>query len=62
LKVYHDNAENDDAFGRYLDRFVYGVRNHAEYLEAVGGAARLDMLRADAAFGYRTDLKRRRLD
>ena len=62
LKVYHDNAENDDAFGRYLDRFVYGVRNHAEYLEAVGGAARLDMLRADAAFGYRTDLKRKRLD
>ena len=62
LKVYHDNAENDDAFRQYLDRFVYGVKNHAQYLEAVGGKTRLDTLTADAAFGYRPDLKRRRLD
>ena len=62
LKIYHDSAENDDTFRQYLDRFVYGVNNHAEYLEAVGGAARQDMLKADTAFGYRPDLKRRRLD
>ncbi len=62
LKLYHDNAEDDAAFQQYLDRFVYGVKDHAEYLEAVGGPARLDSLRADPAYGYRPDLKRRRLD
>ena len=49
-------------FQGYLERFVYGVRSHAEYLEMVGGAARLDGLRADPAYGYSPNLKRRRLD
>jgi len=61
LKVYHEGAEDDAIFQRYLSRFVYGVKNHAEYLEAVGGTARLDMLKASPAYGYRPDLKRRRL-
>ncbi len=62
LKLYHDGAEDDACFQEYLLRFVYGIRNHAEYLEAVGGAARLDSLRADPSYGYRPDLKRRRLE
>lgn len=62
LKLYHNSAEDDTAYARYLDRFVYGVRNHVEYLAAIGGSARLEGLRADPAFGYRPDLKRRRLD
>jgi glutaconate CoA-transferase, subunit A len=62
LKLYHDGAENDTAFHQYLDKFVYGVSSHTEYLEAVGGAARLDSLKADPAYGYRADLRRRRLD
>jgi glutaconate CoA-transferase subunit A len=62
LKLYHESAEDETAYARYLERFVYGVKNHAEYLEAVGGEARLDGLRADPAFGYRPSLKRRRLD
>ena len=62
LKLYHDSAEDEASYTQYLERFVHRVRNHAEYLEAVGGAARLDGLRADPAFGYRPDLKRRRLD
>ena len=62
LKVYHEGAEDDATFQQYLSRFVYGVKNHAEYLEAVGGTARLDTLKANPAFGYRPDLKRRRLD
>jgi glutaconate CoA-transferase subunit A len=61
LKLYHDSAADDAAFQRYLERFVYGVASHAEYLEAVGGAARLASLRADAGLGYRADLQRRRL-
>jgi glutaconate CoA-transferase subunit A len=62
LKLYHDSAEDESHYAQYLERFVYGVRNHAEYLEAIGGAAQLTGLRADPAFGYRPDLKRRRLD
>jgi len=62
LKLYHDAAGDDASFDRYLDRFVYGVKSHAGYLEAIGGPARLDSLRADPRYGYRPDLKRRGLD
>jgi len=62
LKVYHDCAEDDAGFRQYLERFVHGIKTHAEYLAAIGGTARLDSLKADPAYGYRPDLKRRRLD
>ena len=62
LKTYHDGAGDDAAFQRYLERFVTGVRNHAQYLEAVGGPERLDGLRADPAYGYSPRLRRRRLE
>lgn len=62
LKCYHDSAEDDRAYQAYLDQYVYGVRSHAAYLEEVGGAARQNLLRADSAYGYRPDLRRRRLD
>jgi glutaconate CoA-transferase subunit A len=62
LKTYHDSARDDTMFRRYLDQFVYGVKNHAQYLQAVGGAERLESLRSKPGFGYRPDLKRRRLD
>jgi glutaconate CoA-transferase, subunit A len=61
LKTYHDGAEDDATFQHYLDTFVYGVPDHAAYLEAVGGSARLASLKADALLGYRADLARRRL-
>lgn len=61
LKYYHEAAEADDGFAVYLNRFVYGVKNQAEYLEAVGGADRLGSLAADAQYGYRPQLQRRRL-
>ena len=62
LKTYHDGAEDEATFQQYLDTFVYGVKNHAEYLEVIGGAERLEGLKADPAFGYSPDLKRRRLE
>jgi glutaconate CoA-transferase subunit A len=62
LTTYHDSARDDTTFGRYLDQFVYGVKNHAQYLQAVGGSERLESLRSKPDFGYRPDLKRRRLD
>ena len=62
LKTYHECASDDASFQGYLDRFVTGVRGHAEYLKAIGGAERLDGLKADPTLGYSPDLKRRRLD
>jgi glutaconate CoA-transferase subunit A len=62
LKRYHDSAENDALYAQYLEKFVYGVKDHTQYLRAIGGAERLDGLQATAGYGYRPDLKRRRLD
>ena len=59
LKAYHDSARDDAAYRAYLDKFVYGVRDHEEYLEAVGGDGRLDGLKASPGFGYSPGLKRR---
>ena len=61
LKCYHDSAEDEAAFRLYLDKFVFGVSSHQEYLEMVGGMTRLDSLKADPEYGYRPDLRRRRL-
>ncbi len=62
LKEYHDGAEDEAAFAQYLEKYVYGVANFQEYLQAIGGPARLDGLKADPQYGYSPNLKRRRLD
>jgi glutaconate CoA-transferase subunit A len=62
LKRYHDSAEDEDGFLHYLDKFVFGVESHQEYLEAIGGERRLNSLKADSEYGYKPDLRRRRLD
>jgi len=59
LKEYHESARDDAAYRAYLQKYVYGTRDHRAYLEAVGGAARLDGLRAAPGFGYSPGLKRR---
>jgi len=61
LKIYHDSARDDTAFQRYLEKFVYEVKNQTECLFAVGGAARLNGLKADPCYGYSPNLKRRGL-
>jgi len=61
LKLYHESAEDDAAFQAYLQKFVYDPKNHAEYLEVIGGTARLAGLKADPEYGYSPNLKRRGL-
>jgi glutaconate CoA-transferase, subunit A len=39
-------------FQSYLDKYVYGVNDHSEYLDRVGGLQRLKTLRADPILGY----------
>ncbi|MBE0616716.1 MAG: CoA transferase subunit A [Proteobacteria bacterium] len=59
LNLYTRAARADETFGRYLERFVYGVETHADYLQAIGGEERLDALRARSGLGYNPELRRR---
>ena len=45
LKTYHESAATTRP-SRNTWTFVYGVKNHVEYLEAVGGRDRLETLKA----------------
>ena len=39
FREYLQAANTTDDFQKYLQRYVYDVRNHQEYLEQVDGAA-----------------------
>jgi len=39
-RAYLEAARSDATFRVYLDRYVYGVRSHAEYLEQIDAARR----------------------
>lgn len=52
IKCYVEAAKTPESFQAYLSEFVYGVKNHQEYLEKMGGAALLEKLRADPLLGY----------
>ena len=62
LKLYHEAAKDDATYQQYLENFIFRIKDFAEYLEAVGGVSRLNSLSADPAYGYRPDLRRRRLE
>jgi acyl CoA:acetate/3-ketoacid CoA transferase alpha subunit len=51
LKLYVRHSKNGGAIGAYLDEYVRGTNDHADYLAKIGGAA-LDALKADPALGY----------
>jgi glutaconate CoA-transferase subunit A len=59
LKLYHESARDDVLYEGYLQKYVYSAKDHTAYLELVGGAARLNSLKADPSYGYRPDLRRR---
>ncbi len=45
MQLYASAAKDKGLFKRYLDTYVYGVEDHLDYLEAVGGMRRLLKLR-----------------
>ena len=61
-RVYDYDAEEIERYAEamikpegvkaYLDQYIYGVKDHWEYLERVGGIKRLETLRADSMLGY----------
>jgi glutaconate CoA-transferase subunit A len=52
IERYVAATRTPESFQTYLDEYVYGVKNHREYLEKIGGETRLNALRADPMLGY----------
>ena len=52
IKLYADASRTPEGLQKYLDEYVYGTKDHWEYLERVGGMAYLNQLAADPVLGY----------
>ena len=52
IEEYVEATRSRDAFKTYLDKYVFGVNDHREYLEAIGGMEKMESLRADPVLGY----------
>ena len=49
---YAEATKTPEGVQKHLDAYVYGVRDHWDYLELVGGVKRLTDLAADPILGY----------
>jgi glutaconate CoA-transferase, subunit A len=52
IERYVEAQRTPETFRAYLDEYVFGVQDHWEYLERLGGMKRLNSLRADPILGY----------
>ncbi len=52
IQAYVEATRTPESFRSYLDQYVFGVRDHSEYLERVGGLQHLNSLQADPVLGY----------
>jgi acyl CoA:acetate/3-ketoacid CoA transferase alpha subunit len=52
IQAYVEATQTHESFSRYLDQYVFGTRDHWEYLERVGGLEHLSTLQADPVLGY----------
>jgi len=52
IRRYVEAAGKPDLWKAYLDKYVYGIKDHWGYLELVGGLRHLRSLRADPILGY----------
>jgi glutaconate CoA-transferase, subunit A len=52
IKKYVEAQNTPEKLRDYLKKYVYGVKDHWEYLDLVGGLRRLSTLRADPILGY----------
>jgi glutaconate CoA-transferase subunit A len=52
IKQYADVSKTPEGFQEYLDKYVYGVKDHWGYLELIGGLEYLKSLAADPVLGY----------
>jgi glutaconate CoA-transferase subunit A len=52
IQLYVESTKTPEGLKAYLDKYVYGVADHWEYLERIGGLKRLQDLKADSILGY----------
>jgi len=52
IKEYAQASKTPSGLQEYLEKYVYGVKDHWAYLEAVGGMKYLNNLAADPILGY----------
>jgi len=52
IQAYVEATRTPDTLRSYLDQYIYGVKDHWEYLEKVGGLQHLISLQADPVMGY----------
>jgi glutaconate CoA-transferase, subunit A len=52
IEAYVEATRTPETFRTYLDQYVYGVKDHWEYLDRVGGLKSLNSLKADPVMGY----------
>lgn len=52
IDEYAEASKTPQGFQKYLDEYVFGVKDHWGYLERVGGLQRLSALEADPVLGY----------
>ncbi|MDH7489201.1 MAG: CoA-transferase [Anaerolineae bacterium] len=52
IRLYAEAAKTPEGMRAYLDKYVYGVKDHWEYLELLGGVRHLTKLAADPILGY----------
>ncbi len=58
LNEYKEYAADDLSYKKYLEKFIYGVKDHQCLLDLVGGE-RMEMIKADPRTGYAANLDRR---
>jgi acyl CoA:acetate/3-ketoacid CoA transferase alpha subunit len=52
IRVYAEASKTVEGLRDYLDKYVYGVDGHWQYLDRIGGEERLSQLVADPVLGY----------
>lgn len=52
LRMYVEHAKEPERFNDYLKNFVFGCRDHWDFLQKLGGLQRMEELRADPVSGY----------
>ena len=52
VELYADASKTPQGFQQYLDKYVYGVKDHWGYIDLVGGMQRIKDLEADPVLGY----------
>jgi glutaconate CoA-transferase subunit A len=52
IEEYVEASKTPESFKEFIDRTVFAVKDHDEYLKVMGGKTNLRSLRADPALGY----------